>query len=172
MSLYKYIYFYFLIGFYINKNNIVDNYMKKDSITKIIMLIVMLTVYCLLLSLYDYNSYIYTSGMNVINNYYQIYINIYRWLIGLVGIYCLTAFVFIVESYITQKALLLPLLGKASIIIYILDCFINKILLLINIQNYNPIYVIFEAIIILIFCTIIYLLIKQSKTLSKLLIGN
>ena len=82
--MYKFVFPYFLIGYY--SNEFLRDLEKKFKISNLILITV---IFFILLQFYNYNSYIYTPKYSIIFNENaiktQLYINLYRFTIGLFG---------------------------------------------------------------------------------------
>ena len=81
-SLYSFLYFYFLVGYFYKKYNLED---KLNKLFNIKTLIINTIIFILLLIPFSTNDYIYVSGINIIGNYKQLFIDLYRYLLGLLG---------------------------------------------------------------------------------------
>ena len=81
-SLYSFMYIYFLLGYFYKKYNL-DTKLNKYINNKT--LIINTILFILLLIPFSKEYYIYTSGINIIGNYKQIFIDLYRYILGLSG---------------------------------------------------------------------------------------
>lgn len=176
-SLYKFMYPFFIIGYY-NKNleklKTIQNNTKQYKVIQLVMLL----IYLILLVKYESNFYIYTSGYYIFNKeifyFNQIYINIYRFIIGLIGSLLIIFFVNLFNSVKNKNNLkLLEILGKNSLGIYILTGygfeFISK---KIESSGLNYFYDFLVSCILIIISLIIIKLIKKVKILNILLLGG
>ncbi len=147
MTLNVYMYPYFIIGFYFAQ--------YKDRLPTFLQKIkyLSLPLFPILLCFYEKKHYIYTTGLLPNANYsltQMIYIDTYRWLIGLVGaVFVITVLQILYQLVIikSKKALIstsLSALGRKSLQIYALSIpflsnFLSKIfpkaLSLLNIEN-------------------------------------
>lgn len=113
-----FMYPYFIIGYYFRKY---ENTILKFKWIGIYGLI----IYIILMSLYNENCYIYTSGINLFNSKLgfktQLLIDIYRYIIGLLGsISIVFLFTSIIKSEYIKKVI--GELGRFSMQIYIMQC--------------------------------------------------
>lgn len=135
IHLYKFMYLYFLIGYYI------QNFIKKLKSLPVLKycttFLIISTVFLLVLKHYSYNSFIYTSKYYIFgsNNtpYVQLNIDIYRSIIGLIGSLFII-FIINLLDYKFKKMNLVKLkegiiyLGKNSLGIYIISTYLFLIL--------------------------------------------
>lgn len=172
-SLYSFLYFYFLIGYFYKKYNLED---KLNKLFNIKTLIINTIIFILLLIPFSTNDYIYVSGINIIGNYKQLFIDLYRYLLGLLGSIELLLLIKLllpkIKDNLKDKLLYL---GKNTLGIYIISSIIHPYLLPIitkDLANINYLFIFIESIIILIISIIIIELIKKNKFLSKYLLGE
>lgn len=172
-SLYSFLYFYFLIGYFYKKYNLED---KLNKLFNIKTLIINTIIFILLLIPFSTNDYIYISGINIIGNYKQLFIDLYRYLLGLLGSIELLLLIKLllpkIKDNLKDKLLYL---GKNTLGIYIISSIIHPYLLPIitkGLANINYLFIFIESIIILIISIIIIELIKKNKFLSKYLLGE
>ena len=172
-SLYSFLYFYFLIGYFYKKYNLED---KLNKLFNIKTLIINTIIFILLLIPFSTNDYIYISGINIIGNYKQLFIDLYRYLLGLLGSIELLLLIKLllpkIKDNLKDKLLYL---GKNTLGIYIISSIIHPYLLPIitkSLANINYLFIFIESIIILIISIIIIELIKKNKFLSKYLLGE
>lgn len=170
---------YFVIGYY-NPNFIKKIQTLKKKKLKIVFFILILFLF--LLKYFNYNSYIYTSGYfiftPIFNPITHTIINIYRFVIGLIGsllsilIFNKIDNIFNSNKLIFLKKILLKL-GEESLGIYIITGYLFLILpkvKYLNVQNYKNNFV-QSYLFISIFFICIYF-IKRYKILNFLLFGN
>ena len=126
-----FLYPYFIIGYLFKKYNIDFNKLLNKYI-----IILSSVVYCVLLYLYNYDTYIYNSGMSIVNNYSQLYVDIVRLLIGLLGsVLVLVGIKTISNSQtIKEKSVLLLNIGKNTLGIYAIS---NYLLLVLKKITFN-----------------------------------
>ena len=172
LSVYKFTYFYFIIGYYINKYDLIVKYKTLNDKYKIGIFCSTLLLYMVLLLLYNKDMYIYTTGINILNNSNQIYINLYRWIIGLLGSYCFYEIVLFILRKTENKFKFIQELGKASIMIYIFNCFSNQLLIRIRFLHPSIVYIIIESIIIILIGIIMYKVLSKNNITSELLLGE
>lgn len=126
-SLYSFLYFYFLIGYFYKKYNLED---KLNKLFNIKTLIINTIIFILLLIPFSTNDYIYVSGINIIGNYKQLFIDLYRYLLGLLGSIELLLLIKLllpkIKDNLKDKLLYL---GKNTLGIYIISSIIHPYLL-------------------------------------------
>ena len=139
-------------------------------------LIINTIIFILLLIPFTKEDYIYLTGMNIIGNYKQLFIDLYRYLIGLSGSIEILLLMKItlpkINDNIKDK---LIYLGKNTLGIYIISSLIQPNLLpklTENLSNINYLYTIIQSIIILVITIVIIEIIKKSKILNKYLLGD
>ena len=172
-SLYSYMYFYFMLGYFYKKYNLEEK-LKKFINYKT--LIINSIIFILLLIPFSKDDYIYLTGINIIGNYKQIFTDLYRYIIGFIG----SIEILLLVKYLTLKLNnkvkdTLTYLGKNTLGIYIVSSIIHPYLLPIitaNVSNINYLFVIIESIIIILFSIVVIELIKKNKILSKYLLGD
>ena len=171
-SLYSYLYFYFLLGYFYKKYNL-DNKLKKFINNKT--LIINTIIFFLLLISFSKEDYIYLSGINIINNYKQLFIDLYRYIIGLIGsIEILLVINKLLPKFNNKLKDKLIYLGKNTLGVYIISSLIQPFVLPIItkwVSNINYLLTIVETTIVLIISLIGVELIKKSKLLNKYLLG-
>ena len=171
--LYSYMYIFFIAGYLTKKHNLLEK-INKSIINKT--LIINTYLFIMLLIPFSKDIYIYTTGINIINNYSQLFNDLYRYLIGFVGsieilliIYKLTPFI---KENIKDKLLYL---GKNTLGIYIISSIIHPYILPMftnNLSNINYLFICIETIIILVISITAIELIKINKYTSKYLLGE
>ena len=175
-EMYRFMYPFFIVSYLIGKNGIILNISIKK--TKIVTL-VSLIAYIGLLFLYSTDSYIYITGHSLIykpNWLYQLYIDVYRIVIGLFGSVFFWGLFSIFGKHIQGKASrIFGWLGANTIGIYIISFFISTYLLPEIIKSFNGVnygLVALETITTIIACVVIILAIKKVKILDALLLGG
>lgn len=176
LSLYKFMYPFFLMGYFFNSKNYVKKY--KNIIESKQTLALCGIVFIGLLYLYDYDSYIYTSGYCILKDdlLKQLFINVYRFSVGITG----SSFVMLIikkaYKYIGTKANHIILyVGQNSIGIYIISSFVFSYALTIitfNLSSINYFITIIETATILFFCLLCTFIIQKSSYMNKLLLGG
>ncbi len=175
-ELYRFMFPLFVLAYLICKYNILENL----SVRKIYAItIVSMVVFIALLIFYDRESYIYISGHSLIhkqNWLHQLFVDIYRIVIGIVGSIFFWGLFSIISKYIkgiVSKVLLC--LGTNTMGIYILSFFISVYILPEVVKEYiglNYGLALLETILTLAVCIILILLIKKVRILDKLLLGG
>lgn len=172
-SLYSYMYLYFMLGYFYKKYNLEE---KLKKLINYKTLIINSIIFILLLIFFSKEDYIYLSGINIIGNYKQILIDLYRYLIGLIGsIEILLLVKYLIPKLNDKIKDKLTYLGKNTLGIYIVSSIIHPYLLPIitkGISNINYIFIIIESIIIILISILVIELIKKNKILNKYLLGD
>ena len=176
-QMYVYMYPYFVAGFLFNKfegKNWYNRIVKKDWIA----LAVAGVVFVVLFLFYDHDSYIYTTGINILAKrsvLLQLGIDIYRWIIGFVG----SAFVIVLCKMICDKGQgygvkLFAYFGQISLGIYILNSYVNSYVLQRITRNFSPnVFIwIVETIVSMVFYAVAVEIIKKVPAANKLLLGG
>lgn len=177
-----FLYPYFLLGFYFNKNQKIINIVKSIQIASFIL-------FPLLLFFYGKEDFIYTTKINPFTSNMgftnQIAIDLYRWFIGGAGIVVvITIIKYIVDIFSCKKIIkVLSELGKISLEVYVIQyLFLENIgakylkQIDLNLSNNELIYnivisPIFSILILLIIFVVIKLLCKK-KNLYFLVFGR
>lgn len=124
LELYNFVFPYFVIGYLINKYSLSQRYYSY------VFFICLLALFLVLIFFYNYECYIYTSGLCIINSpNKQILIDIFRWLIGLSGcgsIICIIYFLYSKKSTILIWRGLV-FLGRISIGLYVFNDYLMLI---------------------------------------------
>ena len=145
---------------------------------RLVVLLSVVAVYMLLLCCYQYDNYIYTSGTCILNGKWieQLFINLHRWLIGLLGSFIFIIIVSIINYRIRHKvkyAIIMEIIGGNTFGIYMISSILNQFLKLISNNWFPALHVwIIEMTIILLVSIGITLLIKKSKFLNQILLGG
>lgn len=179
LHLFKYMYPYFVLGYFFNKTLTTKNY----QLNKIF--VVSLIIYIPLMFLWDRSSYIYVSGINILaelNITNQLWIDFYRCLVGGVGsVLLLSLFLMIFKKYSSNNFLLniFEKIGKCSLGIYIISSyffiyFFPKNIYKIGVGNIfiNTLYMLLVTSIIILISYYITLLISKIKILRNIFFGN
>lgn len=169
---YKFMYPYFIAGYYWNRNNYFEKFKRYLMAYKQI-IFVGIIIFGFLYCLYDYNTYIYTSKICIINKncIIQIITNIHRWIIGFVG----SGLILFLTYMLHDRGARLSKLGENSFGIYIISDLLNKVLLevtkiYINDLNYGI--ALLEALIILGITNLMTIEIKKIPFLNRILLGT
>lgn len=185
-----YMYPYFVLGFYFAK--------YKNSFSKIIhnTKYLCLALFPILLFFYEKKHYIYTTGIfsSSYSLYQMIKIDLFRWLIGLVGSIFIITILEIIYKKITQKvkkpmiSITLSRVGEKSIQFYVISVpilsvylpfMLSKVLSVLNIENifakntliYNFVFTFILAIISTVFLFFIIKIFEKLK-INKIIFGK
>lgn len=159
---------FFIIGYLYNKYRVNFN----NKISNNVLLTILLIIYIVLLCFYNENCYIFTSGLSILNNLKQFPIDLYRYLIGLVGSGLCICLIKAFNNYKYKKVLLV---GQYSLGIYTISSYIFIYAIkpiTSSFTGLNYLYMILESIIVLATTLIIIILFKKSKILSILFLGK
>ena len=134
---------------------------------------ILLVIYIFLFSHFTYNKYIYTSSYFIGNDIHVLFINIYRFLIGLIGSILAILSIKVINNLI-EKIKIFEILGHNSLGIYIISCYVNSLLLIKYTANFSFSYfnVIFESVIVIGICMLIISMLKLSRFTRRYLLGD
>ena len=182
-----FVYPFFVLGYLFNKyrNNISDEVIKLRFLT--------LLIFPVMWFFYEKKHYIYVSGIDIFNSVYgvwgQIEINIFRWIIGLVGSICVITIVQLIfrnkKKYTTS---IITKLGTISLQVYVIQSILIEevykrvYLSLCNYYDYNVLLgniIVYDLVITLILTFIFLLvinflikLIRKSCIVNNVLFGR
>ena len=173
IQLYAFLYPYFIIGYFSYKYK--NIFIKNININiKYILNLIIFIFFIILLCFYNYHSYIYTSGMSIINNISQIFIDLYRLIIGIIGstLVIITVINLCDKVRINKSNYILDI-GRNTLGIYAISNFLFIIMKKItyNFDGINYIYLIIEGFIVIMVCMLIIKIIRKNRILAKLLLG-
>lgn len=175
-QLYRFMYPFFILGYFCNIEGVIRKYKRIYSTNTFFY--ISGVAFILLLTQYGYESYIYTSGYYLFKGQplHQLYIDIYRFVIGLIGSIFVMLVIAKLEKSIPPKLVAALLcVGKNSLGIYIISGFffsyvLNRITYSLSTVNYFI--TLIETILILAFSLVATMQIKKSSMLNKLLLGG
>jgi fucose 4-O-acetylase-like acetyltransferase len=157
----KYMLPYFISGYFVHKYNLKS---------RVVLTMLAFAFFVVMIYYWQIDNYIYLSGM-AIHNMHNLYTDIYRYLIGFLGI---IVFVTIMKWFPNSKSL--ELTGRYSLGIYIISIFPVHILHYLNLKYdkifFNFIFTPLLAVVIILICIGISMLIEKNKTLNKYLLGS
>lgn len=172
---YKYVFPFFVLGYFLNKLNGL-NYFRKKEMT---WLIGNGCLFLILLMVYNKDCYIYTTGHSILcdNPIRQLTIDCYRTIIGAVGsLFCLLLVDIGVRRFSTNFICKgIAFIGRKSIGVYILSAYIFTFILpeiTKSVQGINYLLVLLETIVIVLICLVVTVLIQKSYWLSLLFFGG
>lgn len=175
-ALYKFMWPFFLLAYLFNENDYVSKF-KKVYLHKYFIFACFI-IFVIMLFFYNYDTYIYTSGYTILNKnvVQQIQINVFRFLIGMVGslsvLYLTRALMHILPNRITA---VLARIGNNTLGIYVISGYIfEEILprLTSFLTGVNYLYVLIETICVLILSMIINAVLKKYKITNRLFLGG
>lgn len=179
--LYKYMYPYFVFGYFANKKGLLTKLQSLLTNQKIsfIYFLINIILYILLFLNFNHTSYIYTSKMSVLDQFEieMFGIAIFRWMIGFVGAILITSLIYYIYNRFEnrqtafQKALVFC--GINSLSFYIIDNLLNMYILLKVTSGFELNYIItmIETFFVLIICIIGNKIIKKIPIFDRLLLG-
>lgn len=176
LALYKYMYPYFLMGYFFHKFDGKTRW--KKIYNSVFFKVISGIIFVFLLLNFHKEMYIYTSGYQLKegNIFYQLYIDFFRLTIGLVGSICILYIVIFFEKYITDKVKnLLIYIGRNTMGIYIISSVLYNYLLSYlakDVNGINCILILFETICILSISILCIEVIKCYPIFNKLLLGQ
>lgn len=177
-NLYVFMLPFFLCGYFFNK----VGRQKIASLNNMpFFLFLLVLVFLILLSYFDRNDYVYTSGTFIIRNKEifapQILIDCYRWFIGLVGSLCVIITIVLLQSIKTLRFLIkllrsLSVIGTKTMGLYIISTYCFQLFHLLPIDSFCYLYHILEFVMVICISYLLILLIEQNKYLRKYLLGG
>lgn len=136
----------------------------------------MAVLYCILLANYDYDHYVYTTGVSLLgrNMFKQLGLDIYRWLIGFIGSILVMVLVKLSVNISPKVNKILAYLGTKTMGIYIISNYLNTYVLLPLCNTFQMHYMctIIETIVILFLSCIFAFLIGKQNNLKKIFLGG
>lgn len=178
MFLYAYMYPFFVLGYLYNTKDWKKIEIKGSQFYCAIIFVGM--AFLLLLNFFSYDKYIYISKFCVFGKesiYYQLYINLYRFIIGIAGSIFFMLVLFKIYQY-KKNCLNFEAfynIGRNSIGIYIISVsVINPILFFISrkLIGFNIFYCLLESFIVLSLSYLFSVAIKKMKKLNIFLFGG
>lgn len=181
-DLYVFLYPYFISGYLyiyiykINKNLLCFRAEGTRKSIKYIVIAAIAILYCILLANYDYDHYVYTTGVSLLGRDMgrQLGLDTYRWLIGFIGSILVMIVVKLSVSISPKVNKILAYLGTKTMGIYIISNYLNTYVLLPLCSKFqlNYICTIIETIVILFLSCIFAFLIGKQKILKKIFLGG
>lgn len=175
-DLYKYMYPYFLVGYFFSnwkgRTALLEQYAVSNTIRRCFFC-ANLALFTVLIIFFDKGKYIYTTGItvhgaNVVEAVQQLQINMYRWTIGFIGTAMLAQVVYLFfKSKVSWLNNIFIELGKCSMGIYIISGFCNTILstYIDEITDFVPLVIGMETLMVL---GVSYLLTKSIQKIRLL----
>lgn len=165
-GIYIFMYPNFVAGYIWHREGLDERFAALPYVKKFYVGLLATALWLVMLCFFNHSSYVYITGTYVFshrNFWYQIYIDMFRWLIGLVGSVSVMLMLKLVKSL-----QVLSFLGTKSLGIYIISG---------HVLRYLPAqggYIInfVEAVVITFVCCIICMLIGKVKFLNKCLLGG
>lgn len=178
LSLYKFMYPYFLAGYFYHKNSEEINEKFNNPLSSSKLLIIVAITFVFLFYFFDNNSYIYTTGYTLLGKDIvpQFRIDIYRLLIGLIGSIFIIMLLLKIYPHLSNTIIkFFSLLGIHSLGIYMISGLIFQYILprlTSEITGVNYLFVAFESAIMLILSLFISLCIKKFPATNLLFFGG
>jgi len=176
ISLYKWTYFYFVAGYYINRNiGCLRQYSKYAPLAFVCVAILFLAMF----QLYDRNIFIYTTGMDICHSEpvcAQLYYDVFRIVIGFLGTFFVCLLALLSKKAFNRFAALtrvITALGRNSLGIYFFQTFLVGRLLsrLTKDFTYSVPIPICETVIILTVCMLCIYVAKRFRITRMLVLG-
>ena len=179
LDLYKFMFPYFVIGYFYKRNGLQERFKKIYSSNYFIGIIGI--VFIFMLCFFEVDIYIYISRHSILGEdvYGQLYIDIYRYVIGLIGsIFTLTLLMRIYNFYTKRRVLnensFLLTIGKSTMGIYVISsfmvsCLLNEITGFMTYPNYLVIGI--ESILAILVSILLIKIIQHCRILNRLLLG-
>lgn len=177
-QLYKYMYPFFLIGYFWHKSSCGLKYKIFEKFKNIKGLAVLILGYIIMFFFYERRHYIYISGFTLIGKKWneQLGIDIYRTVIGLLGSVITILLIDIFCRRVPKgRVKYLAVIGEKSLGIYIISGLIFSYILpqiTGSLSNINYIRSLFQTVLIIIISFIITIIIQRVPLLNKLLFGG
>lgn len=178
LHLYKYMYPYFVLGYLRKKNTGWQETLSLRAGDSRICGVLLTISFFILLSVYSKDAYIYVSGITLLGkNYgYQLFIDLYRFLIGLVGSLWIIWISGRIADQIPKKTVpMVNYLGKYSMGFYLISGVIFSYFitpLTREMEGINYLFVTVISIIVTLVCIIIIEIIKKNRLSNKLFLGG
>lgn len=176
IQMYSFMFPYFVLGY---KYNFYQTKLVFKEATKARLFICVSILFFVLLLLYNRDSYIYTTGYYILNGntFNQLYIDFYRFCIGLIGSCFFLLLLKKVYSFAKDSNWLQSLLyiGQKTMGIYIIQgYFISYILVRLskNLQSINYGITVIESIVIIILCLSLIYVLQKNKITNRLFLGG
>lgn len=178
LSLYKFVYPFFVAGYFYNKYNLSEIY--DNAKLKLLMIIISFICYIFLLQQYNYDSYIYTSGHCILKSgeiqIQQLGIDMYRTLIGGIGSVFVLTIIDVIYSWLSDSWVIkwVSILGKNSLGIYAVSSLIfNYVPFISKLKINNHIYLstLVQSATITLVCLCISIMLRKNKVTNMLFLG-
>lgn len=175
LSYYKFMYPFYVLAYFF-KTYELEKKLKKLYLNKIAIGIT-ISIFAVLLALYDTNTYIYTSGYTLLgkNVLFQIYNDCLRFAAGLFGSISILYILYPLSKVIKGKLLdAMTYIGQNTMGIYLISTYLNRGLarLVSSLDGINYIYTTMEAICIMLLSLGINALLKRWKITNILFLGG
>ena len=134
-------------------------------------------IFAYLLSLYDYDTYIYTSGYYIFqyenNHFWQLHSNVLRFFVGLFGSISISYLIYGLVSILPEKInKVIAYVGSTTLGVYILSNYIFDEMHRLSIPGFSYLYLIIETIVIMAVCVLLTVGMQKSKILNRILLGG
>lgn len=178
LNYFKFMFPSFMCGYMFAKMNCSEKIKTLTMPIKVIGSVALYGIFAVMYIFFDKSKYVYTTGVTILgkNAPMQIYNDVYRWVIGIVGTACFAITVAIIYRLVKWQPArnLMAFVGKRSLGIYITNLLINSYLLISLTKSFTPnVWVLLlETIVVLAICTLLTWLIEQIKPLKFLMLGS
>ncbi len=174
--LYVYVFPYFCMGYFAARYSL--NVLNQKR--RWILWIAFTMLFALLLPLFSYDSYIYTTGVSLATDFtwYQLYLDLYRWTIGIVGSVMVLLTLYgswrFLENVLPWVNKMFLFLGRRTTGIYVISTYLNFELLIRVSESFspNPGINLFEAFVILAFSVAFTVILERIGILRFALLGG
>lgn len=179
LHLYKYMYPFFIVSYLAGKKCCaIKQTLTLRTISKITVIIFL--VWLLLLRFFHYETYIYTSGYNILEQSFsikQLGIDIYRMIIGFAGGISFLGTIYITYmkiSFCKAAAKILAYLGKIAFGIYVVSSYLFNEFFGYITRNFSQNYILnlIEMVIVLSIAVFCVQILMKIPTLRRLLLGG
>lgn len=175
-NLFVFMFPYFIGAYFYNKaGGIKKNFNNRIKVAGVACILVL---FALLLLHYDINDYAYTSGTFIVRNRVfsatQMYTDVFRWGIGLIGSLCVIIFFDIICTKCPQLLIIrgLRIIGTKTMGLYIVSTYLFKLFHLLPINEFNYLYIIIESIMTISLSYLLICFIEKNKYTRAYLLGG
>lgn len=169
-DLYVFMFPYFVFGYLYNKYN-------KDVKTDIKYIFLFTILFVILLTQYNYDSFIYNSGTCILNNFWkQLGIDLYRYSVGFCGsIFVILLVLKLIKKIPIKIRNIITMIGKNSLIIYIVTDYLYAYIIprvTYSLDGVNYLLCAFCTLILVAISIIISKILNKNRITNMLFLGN
>ena len=179
--LYKYVYPYFVVGYFGAKVGIKDRIKNHQKMESIVVCVLVLS-YLTLIQFFSKETFIYTTKISILNRggdtFRQINIDMYRYIIGFIGVGAVLLLLMDLCRHIRENSVIekvLCYIGRNSMGIYIIDSILVQYLLhriCKRFNGFNILCILIESVLIIIIALGCSEIIRRCRILSLFLFGE